>query len=58
MVSAVSSGQPMSAAEGESYHLALARVSVATSLEEAKAIATEALLAWRAGPPREGAAHA
>jgi len=43
----------MSAAEGASYHAALARVSVAASLEEAQAIAHEALHAWRAGPPPE-----
>ncbi len=46
------SGEAMSPQEGESYHLALARVSVAASIEEARKIATTALREWRAGAPK------
>ncbi len=49
------SGAPMSPAEGESYHLALARVAVAATLEDVRAIAHLALRAYRAGPPAPAA---
>ncbi len=43
----MSSGAPMSAAEGEAYHRALAQISCAASLVDAKLIASTALRAWR-----------
>lgn len=46
------SGVAPSPDEGESYLRALAKVSCAGSVEEARAIAGNALGAWRAGPPR------
>jgi hypothetical protein len=47
----MASGAPMTEAEGEAYHLALARVALSSSLDEARAVATEALGAWRRSAP-------
>jgi hypothetical protein len=37
--------------EGLTYHAAIARIALAVTVEEARALAREALRIWRAGPP-------